>query len=380
VKLLIAEQRAHLREHCSLEELETYRQGALPSDRREWVAEHLAACEDCAILLLCGVAGVDGAESRREPQAQEIEESWSRLRSRLGVRTPEGRPLVTLLGARSHLLEEALTLALEISRALASLHSSGRTHPNLRAENVLIMDAGEARLLERGFAPTPESLEIGYGRPAEPAVVELYRCLSPEQVAGEEADQRSNLFSLGVLLYEVLTGVSPFRAPTPLETASRIVSLEPAPASEINQAIPPEVSNLLGRLLAKEPGDRPSSAVMVVRDLESALDHHAHGGSSSQAGAASRDEEIERLYDEIAALVQERTVDGGPREEEIARSYARLRELQMAEAKEFRARFEAGLTMPIDAGEKLLKRARAVREALEDPASSDPAAREADDA
>jgi len=374
VRSLLEQEQLHLREHCSLSELESYREGNLSSDRQENVREHLAACEDCTVLLLYAEFGPDDSENRSELPEQEIEQAWNRIRPRLEDRPHrEGRLLTSLIEEGRLPLGEALPMAREISRALLLLHSAGRTHSDLRAENVLIGHSGDVRLLERGFAPTRESLEIGYGRAAEATVIDLYRSLSPEQIAEKDPDQRSNLFSLGVILYELLTGVSPFRAQTPLETASRILSLEPAPVRELNPAIDIALSNVLVRLLAKEPEKRPEGVATVVHAIESAIDPHGLGGYSSQT-----EDKIERLYDEIIALVHAQGVNGQPHDEEIKRLYLSLRELQTKAAQEFRMRFDASLAMPIDAGEHILERTRALREELEDLAASDAAPREAD--
>jgi len=212
-------------------------------------------------------------------------------------------------------------------------------------------------------------------------MIDLYCALSPEQIAGAEPEPRSNLFSLGVVLYELLTGVSPFRASTPLETAGRIVSLDPVPARELNPAIGAELSGLLERLLAKEPEDRPESAAPVVEAIESLLASPGSGRPEPRKEVPSSTcaaEEVDRLYDEIQALIQKEAADGQPRAEDIEGLYSRLRELQAIEARDFRARFEASLAMPIDAGAQILDRLRALREELEDLAASDLAADEAD--
>jgi hypothetical protein len=376
MRLFLAKNRLDLRNHCTVAELESYRQGALSSNRQEVVSEHLAVCEDCTILLLYAVT--DDLESWDDLLEQEIEEGWNRLRPRLENGASQGHSLARLIGERRLPLGEALPLVLKISRALALLHSSGRAHPDLRAENVIITPTGEVHLLERGFAPTSESLEIGYGRSAEAVVIDLYPSLSPEQLVGEEPDQRSNLFSLGVLMYELLTGVSPFRAGTPLKIASRILSLDPDPARDLIPAIPPEISLLLERLLAKEPADRPSGAAAVVHELEYALDRMGPARDQPQAENPSREDEIERLYDEIIALVHDQIVDGQSRDDDIERSYSRLRELQATAAREFRTQFEASLAMPIDAGKRILDRAHALREELENLAARDAATRQAD--
>ncbi len=375
VEVLIAGHRQLVREHPKLDDLEAYHRGTLPPERREALAEHLASCQNCCILLLYGVIAPAESEHLDEVLEREVTAAWERLRPNLKDISRKGRRL-----AQERIpLEEALALSLEISRALKALHCAGRTLHSMRAEDVMITPSGQVQILDLGIALTPESLEVGYGRPADDAVIDLYRSLSPEQVAGEGLTQRSNLFSLGVLLYELLTGASPFRDSTPLGTISRILSLEPPPVSELNPAIEPVLSRLIDRLLAKEPEDRPPSAAVVARELE-AIVGRVGGPGRQQMEQPDVEEQIEQLYDEIIALAREQPAGNEVhRDETLERSYAKLLELQRAEAERFRERFEDSLAMPIDAGEKLLDRLRALREELEDPASSDPAAQNADD-
>jgi serine/threonine protein kinase len=276
-------------------------------------------------------------------------------------------------------LARALPLALKVSRALMAVHSRGRVLASLRAEDVLVSPFGEVHLLDLGVSPEPASLEVGNARRAEASLVALYASLSPEQVAREGLDERSNLFSLGVLLYELFTGRSPFRDSTPLGTVGRVLSLEPPPASEVNPAIPPDISELLTRLLAKEAEERPPGAGAVVHELEAIA-----AGTGLEAGAlggepADLEAQIEHLYDEIIRLAREEpAADGLRRDEEIERAYSRLLELQEAEGERFRRLFEASLAMPIDAGDKILARIRSLRDELEGIASPDPATEDAD--
>jgi len=366
VQALHEERRGQLRVHPTLDDLRAYHGRSLPVSQWESIAEHLADCENCTILLLYGVIGPDHGSSDETLDAQ-LEEAWNRIRLRLENGKPSGRSLAGLLADGPLPVAETLRIALEASRALAGLHARGRVLNDLRAENLTIGPSGEVRVLDLGLAPTPASLEVGYGHPAEDALSDLYRSLSPEQVARTGLDHRSNLFSFGVLLYEMLTGESPFRDSTPLGTASRIVSLDPVPACELNPEVDPRLSALIDRLLAKEPEDRPSSAAPVVRELEALL--------SQSPDAPPIEDQIESLYDEIIALTRE----SSPRTDEIEQAYARLQELQLAEARQYRERFEASLNMPIDAGEQILARARALRKELEDLASSDSAAQDADE-
>jgi hypothetical protein len=373
VQALHAERRRVLRSHPSLAELEAYHRSRLGADAREQIAEHLSYCEDCTILLLFGVVGQEHPGEPPEFPASKVDEAWNRLRSRLEA-FDEPRPtLAGRLRERPPSPEEAIGVALGVARALALLHARGLVLANLRSETVTIRPSGEIQLLDFALAPTAESFEVGYGRSAEDEVLDLYRALSPEQVTREALTPKSDLFSLGVLLYEMLTGISPFRDTTPLATASRILSLDPVPVGEIDPAIDPELSMLVDRLLAKEAAERPADAATVARELERCI-----GGSRSAPGAStasSVEDEIERLYDEIVSLIRDRSAEAAS--PALERAYARLIELQTAEAEQFRQRFEQSLEMPIDAGERILARARELREELEDLATSDAAVRNA---
>jgi hypothetical protein len=377
VRALIVERRKLLSEHCSLDELQAYDDESLPADHREAVAEHVALCEDCAVLLLYAVISPRLEDAACMPiEEGRIEESWTQLQPQLQNGKRSGRPLVTLLKSATLPADEALALAVRISRELAKAHAQRRVIPDLRAENVLVLPSGEVRLLERGFAPAPATLESGDRQSAQAALSDLYRSLSPEQIAGEDPTPESNVFSLGVLFHELLTGVSPFRGESALETAGRVLSLDPIPAAEVNPALVPALGEVLDRMLAKEPETRPSAAA-VLRAIESVIASETTG----LAEVANVDRDIERLYERIVALAEQQpsTCDAA-RDEEIERCYVQLRLLQSAEAQAFRADFEASLAMPIDAGKEILERLRTLRKELEDPASPDTAAGDSDGA
>lgn len=379
LKAVLAASRLHLTQHLTLGELEAYRLSSVSDERQDSIAEHLAVCEDCTILLLHGVIGLEGDPDQGEPDETEIEEAVNRLEIRLENGLQQGRRLASLLAEEHPSPEEALSLALDISRELEALHSEGRVLPNLQADNVVISASGRVELLDLVLAPTPQSLKVGYGRSGEDTVVDLFRSLAPEQVTGEGLDQRSNLFSLGVLLYECFTGVSPFRDSTPLGTVSRILSREPPPATELNPSIDSAISDLLARLLEKDPRDRPATAAAVVREIKSISGHREPDSRPEDAEPLDIQREIERLYDAIIALTRESLMADPSRDEAIERSYAKLLELQRSEAERFRQHFEESLAMPVDAGENILSRVRLLREELENSPPADPAAEQADD-
>lgn len=361
------------RSHCTLDELRAYHRRRLPDDRQEEIADHLVLCGVCRSLLLHEVLEETGpAASADLPvavPAGEVAEAWNRLRSCLDSPAPEGVQLAHRLAAGRLPGGEAVRLMLAIARAVAALHARGLVLHSVCAANVLIASSGQVRLLDRGVAPTPESFELDAGTRAEDVLSDLYRVLAPEQVVGEVLTPRSNLFALGTLFYEMVTGTSPFCDTTPVGTLSRVLSLIPPSPSELDPTIDPCLSGLIDRLLEKEPDDRPETAEEVVRILTPLV---VPRSLSDQEGNEAIEDRIERLYEHIQALVRE---PGTPvREREVERAFSRLRELQEDEARAFRQQFESALNLPLDAGVTILARARALRKELEDLTSPDPAA------
>lgn len=158
-----------------------------------------------------------------------------------------------------------LPLACEIASGLAEAHRMGVIHRDLKAENVLITPSGHAKIADFGLARRQD----GEDRlTASNAVLGTYRTMSPEQARGEPAVPRSDLFSFGVLLYEMLSGRSPFHADNGLATLQRILTFEPPPLSEAAFGLPPGLSDLVERLMKKEPSHRPASARDVLKEME----------------------------------------------------------------------------------------------------------------
>jgi tetratricopeptide (TPR) repeat protein len=177
----------------------------------------------------------------------------------------EGRTLRELL-ADGLPPGSAVRLAREIAEGLAAAHAAGLVHRDLKAENVIVTRAGHAKILDFGIVKTRPA-EAEESLTAHGAVLGTVHAMSPEQARGEEVDARSDLFSLGVLLYEMLTGRSPFRGGDPLETLRRIVTHHPPPVADLRPELPREISDLVSRLLAKRREDRPRGAAAVAREL-----------------------------------------------------------------------------------------------------------------
>ena len=163
-------------------------------------------------------------------------------------------------------LSRALSIAAEIAEGLAYAHRRGVLHRDLKTENVLVTPEGQAKIADFGVA-----LRFAAGGDSrltrEGLVVGTYRVMSPEQACGDEVEAGSDLFSLGVLLYELFTGSSPFLAPTGRETLRRILDHWPPSPLELSPDLPPGLSELIDELLEKDPALRPADARPVADRL-----------------------------------------------------------------------------------------------------------------
>jgi serine/threonine-protein kinase len=182
----------------------------------------------------------------------------------------EGTSLHGLVAEGPLELSLALRLGREIADGLDAAHHEGIVHRDLKTENVLVTRAGHAKISDFGIAkqvqanPEPTLTQANI-------VLGTYRAMAPEQARGGAVDHRSDLFSLGVLLYEILAGRSPFSAENPLSTLNRILFHAPAPVRSLRPEVPEEISSLIDQLLQKDPFLRPRSAGEVRRALEAML-------------------------------------------------------------------------------------------------------------
>jgi len=183
-----------------------------------------------------------------------------------------GRTLRKVLSAGALPFQEVLDIARQITEALAAAHAQGIVHRDLKPENIMLTDDGRVKILDFGLARI-EAADgaaniTAAGLTCAGAFIGTPAYASPEQLSGNPAERATDIFSLGILIYELATGRHPFGGGGALSTAARILQSEAEDISLINNSIPEEFSRIARRCLRKNPEDRYADARELLDDLK----------------------------------------------------------------------------------------------------------------
>ncbi len=235
----------------------------------------------------------------------------------LAMEYVEGRTLDELIPAGGFPLAEFLRIAVPIADALAAAHARGIVHRDLKPANVVVGDDGRVKVLDFGLAKLhgAEATQI-YGRELETTltqegtVVGTLHYMSPEQLQLKHVDHRTDLFSLGIVLYEMATGDLPFRGESAAQVITSVMRDEPRRLDDLDDRLPPEIADVVSRCLEKDPQRRVGSGAEIrdrLREVALALEtgqvHAASTRLKRLVGRVRRRTPVARYLGSAAAAV-----------------------------------------------------------------------------
>jgi serine/threonine protein kinase/tetratricopeptide (TPR) repeat protein len=204
----------------------------------------------------------------------------------------------------------AIRFAIAITDAFAKAHAAGIVHRDLKPGNIMVTEDGTVKVLDFGIAKLTETVE-GAGsdatRPTETTtrgmVLGTASYMSPEQAEGKKIDARSDIFSFGVLLYEMVTGRRPFQGDTQLATLSAILREEPSPVSQVVKGLPPQLERIIGRCLRKSPERRFQTMADLNVALKEVKEESDSDKLAARLGPKSRRWTVPVVIGAVAALL-----------------------------------------------------------------------------
>ena len=199
----------------------------------------------------------------------------------------DGRELRDLIRGGSLPPSEAVEIAAQVAEALAVAHEHGVVHRDVKPGNIMVLSDGRVKIMDFGIA----RLRDPDVKTATGMMLGSPRYMSPEQVSGEPFDHRADIFSLGVVLYEMLTGITPFAGEDITQLMFQVVNGAVVPPSHVNRTLPPVLDYIIARALKKVPAERYGSAAEFAADLRDAIPDvlEAEAAVRSRAEAAGSD-------------------------------------------------------------------------------------------
>jgi eukaryotic-like serine/threonine-protein kinase len=179
----------------------------------------------------------------------------------------EGRLLRKILIEQKKLpVERVVRIAIAVADALEYIHTHGVVHRDLKPENIMVDAEDRIKLIDFGIAGKEGSRRLTFAKLSQVMGTPDY--ISPEQVKGKRGDGRSDIYALGVMLYEMLTGQVPFRGPNAFAIMNDRLLNNPVPPRELDPAITPQLQEIIYRALERDPRNRYASAKEMIWDLE----------------------------------------------------------------------------------------------------------------
>jgi len=161
-------------------------------------------------------------------------------------------------------IDEALNISIQVAEGLEEAHKKGIIHRDIKSANIMVTDKGQAKVMDFGLAKVKGATLLT----REGTTLGTVAYMSPEQARGREVDHRSDIWSLGIVLYEMLSGQLPFKGDREASILYSVVHEEPKPLKEIKRGLPLELQQIVNRALRKKPESRYSSAAEIIKDLK----------------------------------------------------------------------------------------------------------------
>lgn len=190
----------------------------------------------------------------------------------------EGKTLREIIGEANLNLSEILEISIQIAKALAAAHHANLIHRDIKPENIIVRPDGLVKILDFGLAKAISEANSAHfddeparrGETARGIVLGTINYMSPEQARGERLDERTDFFSLGIVIYEMIAGKTPFDGDSMPETWAKLLQTEPLPIARNLFAVPEELRRIVSKMLHKKKEERYQTATKLIADLQSA--------------------------------------------------------------------------------------------------------------
>src|SRR5215813_1471860 len=215
----------------------------------------------------------------------------------------EGITLRAALASGRMSADKTLEIAVQVASALAAAHDAGVVHRDIKPENIMLRPDGYAKVLDFGIAKLTEQSRTSDDHKVETTALQQTRpglvlgtahYMSPEQARGQKVDARSDIWSLGAVLYEMVAGNPPFRGETPSDCIAAILTAEPAPLSSISPDVPAKLESILQNALRKNTDERYQTIKEMLAELRN-LKAKLEAESSSSQTKSVRDSEVSEI-------------------------------------------------------------------------------------